>query len=159
MGVLGDPFLADSLPPEHHRRSSGTVKRFAAFGVAGGLEHCHAHCREAVARDDGAQIIQTPAELVDMTPDVTPLLLLGCLPTNSEGSEGPKGDDVCGEERTGAREIHCLNAELELLKPAADQGNIIVLLTHVSLQGWDLEAEWCACPRRASSRPQALLSP
>ena len=52
-----------------------------------------------------------------------------------EGCEGPKGDDVVGEERAGTDEIHRLDAELELLEPAADQGEIIIVFSHDGLQG------------------------
>src|SRR6478609_9325648 len=96
--VLSDPLLPHSLPPEHHRRTSGAVKRAAIFGVAGGLEYRHADRRETVARDEGTQIVQMPAEPVDMTPDMTPLLLFGGLASHSEGLEGTKGDHIVGEE-------------------------------------------------------------
>jgi len=86
--VLGHPLRADSLPPEHHRSASGAVKSPAVFGVAGGIERRHPNCCEAVARHEGAQIAKVPAELVDMAPDPTPLLLLSPGTFNSDGAEG-----------------------------------------------------------------------
>src|SRR5215207_697150 len=76
-----------------------------------------------------------PAEPVDMAPNVTPLLSFGGLTSNRESREGAEGDHVVGKERSGADEIHRLNANLECPKPAADQGNIVVVLSHDSFLG------------------------
>src|SRR3712207_3228022 len=73
-----------------------------------------------------------------MPPNMTPLLLFGCLASNNESREGAKGDHVVGKERSGADEIHRLNADLECPKPASDQDDIIVSLSHDSLQGLTL---------------------
>ncbi len=135
MRVLRHPLVPDSLSPQHHRRPSRAVKSLAVLPVAGGLEHRHANCREAFARHNGAQVIKPPAELIDMAPDVTPLLLLGCVTPLRERRIGAKGNQVIGEERPRACEVHCLNADLERSKPAADQGHIVVLLSHSNLQG------------------------
>src|SRR5215213_6551536 len=100
-----------------------------------------------------------PAEPVDMTPDMMPLLSFSGLASNSESREGAEGDQVVGEERARACEIHCLDADLECPKPAADQGNIIILFSHDSLQGPRLGDRWCACVSRGSSHPQTSGSP
>lgn len=48
MDVPGQPLLTDRLPSEHHGGPSGAVKGCAIFGIAGGLEHRHAHRCEPV---------------------------------------------------------------------------------------------------------------
>ena len=100
MRVLGCPLLTNSLPPEHDRGASRPVKGLAIFGVARGVEHCHGHCRETIPGDDGAQIIEEPSELIDLAPDMTPLLDLGRVPPGRKCRVGAEGDHVLGKQRT-----------------------------------------------------------
>jgi hypothetical protein len=70
-----------------------------------------------------------------MTPDVTPLLLFGGLASNRERCKGAEGDHIVGKERGRTCKIYRLDAELKALEPATDQGDIVVLRSHGSLQG------------------------
>jgi hypothetical protein len=68
--------------------------------------------------------------------------------SNRECCEGAEGDHIFGKERSGPDEIHRLDADLERSKPAADQGNIIILFSHDSLQGLRLGDRMVRLPRQ-----------
>jgi hypothetical protein len=88
-----------------------------------------------------------------MTPDLTPLLLFSGLAPHRERCEGAEGNHIVGEERARAREIHRLNTDLELLKPAADQSDIIILFSHDSLQGLRLGDRMVRVPPQSVKPP------
>jgi hypothetical protein len=90
---------------------------------------------------------------------VTPLLLFGGLASDNESREGAEGDHVVGKERSGADEIHRLNADLKRPKPAPDQGHIVVVLSHDSLLGLSLGDTMVRLCQHRVKRQQALLPP
>ena len=71
--------------------------------------------------------------MIDLAPGMTPLLRLGGFAPHREGRKYAKSDQVLGKEQTGTEEIHHLDADLEPSESAADQDNILVSRSHVSL--------------------------
>src|SRR4051794_13263138 len=128
MDVLRHPRVPDCAPPKYNGCTSGPIVRRAILSVADGLEQGHAHSREAVARDDDAQIVNLPPEPIDPAPDSAPLFLLGRLSSDGEGAKRAEGDDVLSEQWSRPHVIDGLHMKLEPLKPAADGGYVILIM-------------------------------
>jgi hypothetical protein len=75
--VLRNPLLPKDGAPQHDGCSSRPLGRSASLRIVGGVEHGHARRREAVAWDDGAQLVETPPEVADAIPDGASLVCYG----------------------------------------------------------------------------------
>ena len=125
MHVLANPVLPEGSTPQHNGCASGPLVRCAGFRVARGVKHCHADSGQAVARDDGPQIVEPPPEPVDAAPDRSPLLFFSGVATDSEWVEAPKGNQVLGKQRSSPDEVNGLGAHAGLFGPTPWSGRAV----------------------------------